>query len=297
MPSTVSYIDTEADHSGEDSENEEVVSNSESEEDDFIIDDDSSPNDNESHMQLDAQLNQDEAENENASARAIANRFNEQSANRASRASSSSTQEEQPTRAPVTRTVAPQEGARPPPKIVTSSSKPIGPQTVFMPEKPSFNIVGSATPALTLAFPVWLGVYSKGSLAEVEMAQAIQYVLNAATTVQQKDGARISVTLWCMGHSASKRGMSYREALKCSAIPGTYLAEIFCQDMSAVKKLSDCINDFRTHLRQGENKDSGTSFITKLKKKIEMNVTRDRFNLIEPRYLFIFFPISPFSKN
>ena len=53
-----------------------------------------------------------------------------------------------------------------------------------MPEKTSFNIAGGAPPVLTLAFPVWLGVYSKGSLAEVEMAQAVQYVLNAATTVR-----------------------------------------------------------------------------------------------------------------
>lgn len=40
-----------------------------------------------------------------------------------------------------------------------------------MPDKPSFNIVGAATPALVLAMPVWLGAYAKGSLAEVEMAQ------------------------------------------------------------------------------------------------------------------------------
>ena len=154
-----------------------------------------------------------------------------------------------------------------------------------MPEKTSFNLAGGAPPVLVMAFPVWLGVYSKGSLAEVEMAQAIQYILNAATVVQQKDGARIHVTLWCMGRSASKKNMSYKEALKCSACPGKYVAEVFCQDMVAVKKFSDCINDFRTHLKQGENKDTGMSFITRLKKKIEMHVNRDRFNLIEPRMI------------
>lgn len=124
-----------------------------------------------------------------------------------------------------------------------------------MPDKPSFNVVGAATPALVLALPVWPGAYAMGSLAEVEMAQvcwplfiskkridryilttffcffiqAIQYILNAATTVQQKDGARIHVTLWCMGRSASVRGMSYKDALKCSANPGMaeFLLEIW----------------------------------------------------------------------
>ena len=114
-------------------------------------------------------------------------------------------------------------GASPPPKEVTASFKPIGPQTVFMPEKPSINISGPVKPALTLALPVWLGVYAHGSLAEIEMAQAVQYILNAATTVQQQDGARIQVTLWCMGRCASMRGMSYKEALKCSANPGEWL--------------------------------------------------------------------------
>ena len=44
-------------------------------------------------------------------------------------------------------------------------------QVVFMPDKPSFNVVGAATPALVLALPVWPGAYAMGSLAEVEMAQ------------------------------------------------------------------------------------------------------------------------------
>ena len=90
------------------------------------------------------------------------------------------------------------------------------------------NIAGAARPVLTLALPVWLGAYNKGSLAEVEMAQAIQYVLNAATTVQQKDGARIHVTLWCMGRSSSVRGMSYKQALLCSANPGRFVVSLLC---------------------------------------------------------------------
>ena len=79
--------------------------------------------------------------------------------------------------------------------------------------------------------------------------------------------------------------MSYKEALACSANPGKYVAEVFCQDLEAVKKLSDCINDFKTHLRHGDTKENGASFITRLKKKIEMHVSRDRFLLIEPRML------------
>ena len=63
------------------------------------------------------------------------------------------------------------------------------------------------------------------------------------------------------------------------------MAEIFCQDLNAVKKFSDCINDVKTHLKQGETKENGMSFITKLKKKVEMHVPRDRFNMIEPRML------------
>jgi len=63
------------------------------------------------------------------------------------------------------------------------------------------------------------------------------------------------------------------------------VAEIFCQDLAAVKKFSDCVNDVKSHLKQGETKENGLSFISKLKKKIEMHVPRDRFNLIEPRML------------
>ncbi len=54
------------------------------------------------------------------------------------------------------------------------------------------------------------------------------------------------------------------------------MAEIFCQDLAAVKKFSDCINDIKSHLKQGETKENGISFISKLKKKIEMHVPRDR---------------------
>lgn len=278
-----SFLDVEAEHSGDESPHDVTPVDSDSEMDDFIVDDEeTSPN--ELQQELDTRMNLDTIEEEVEDARRIAEKFERRAAENSKNCAIPETNSPRPS-LPIPRT--PSNPSRvaplPPPKIVSSTSKPIGAQIVFMPEKPSFNIVGVATPVLTLAFPVWLGVYSKGSLAEVEMAQAIQYVLNAATTVQQKDGARITVTLWCIGRSVSKKGMSYKEALKCSAIPGKYLAEVFCQDMNAVKKLSDCINDFRTHLRQGENKETGTSFITKLKKKIEMHVTRDRFNLIEPR--------------
>ena len=50
--------------------------------------------------------------------------------------------------------------------------------------------------------------------------------------------------------------------------------------MTDVKKFSDCVNDFKFHLSP-----LGLSFMSKLKKKIEMHVPRDRFNLIEPRML------------
>tara|TARA_B100000900_G_C20586424_1_gene719778 strand:- start:1632 stop:2477 length:846 start_codon:yes stop_codon:yes gene_type:complete len=278
-----SFLDIEAEHSGDEFSNDVPPVDSDSEMEDFIVDDeDSSPN--ELQQQLDSRMNLDTIEEEIEDAKKIAEKFERQAAENSKKRAFEEESPSGPSPPIPSTSINPRNvSPPPPPKIISSTSKPIGAQVVFMPEKPSFNIVGAATPVLTLAFPVWLGVYSKGSLAEVEMAQAIQYVLNAATTVQQKDGARITVTLWCIGRSVSKRGMSYKEALKCSAVPGKYLAEVFCQDMNAVKKLSDCINDFRTHLRQGENKETGTSFITKLKKKIEMHVTRDRFNLIEPR--------------
>ena len=65
---------------------------------------------------------------------------------------------------------------------------------------------------------------------------------------------------------------------------GKYVAEIFCQDLAAVKKFSDCVNDIKSHLKQGETKENGMSFISKLKKKIEMHVPRDRWLLL---YTFI----------
>ena len=79
--------------------------------------------------------------------------------------------------------------------------------------------------------------------------------------------------------------MSYKEALLCSANPSKYVAEIFCRDMDAIKKLGDCISDFKSHLRHGDTKENGPSFISRLKKKIETHVNRDRFLLIEPRML------------
>ena len=84
--------------------------------------------------------------------------------------------------------------------------------------------------------------------------------------------------LMVYGKMCFGKGMSYKEALLCSANPGKYVAEIFCQDIDAVKKFSDCLNDINVHLKMG-------AFITKLKKKIEMHVPRDRFNIIEPRML------------
>ena len=268
------YTDIEAEVSGSE-DNSQDNSLFDEEEDNMMedfIDDDETMEDEGTHVAMDM----DNAALEAEQTREFAQRLQERLS------------QVQATRAPVPAPLIPvsrTEKKQTQPQEVSAAHKPIGPQIVFMPDKPSINIASPAKPVLTLALPVWLGVYSKGSLAEVEMAQAIQYVLNAATMVQQKDDARIYVTLWCMGRPTSVKNMSYKEALRCSANPGKYVAEIFCQDIASVKKFSDCLNDVRTHLKQGETKDYGMSFISKLKKKIEMSVSRDRFNLIEPRMI------------
>ena len=38
------------------------------------------------------------------------------------------------------------------------------------------------------------------------------------------------------------------------------MAEIFCQDLAAVKKFSDCVNDVKSHLKQGETKENGLTW-------------------------------------
>ncbi len=263
------YIDGEAQLSQDEFDSgDEFIKDADSQDNLFIDNSDVVMEDDSSHMEVD--MNQIAVESEQTMQQALAVQSRLETALQTRQAQPVNT-----SRSPVVNTCIPKKSKV---KEVTESYKPIGPQIVFMPEKASINIAGAVKPVLTLALPVWLGAYTNGSLAEVEMAQAIQYVLNAATIVQQKDGARIYVTLWCMGRCASVRGMSYKEALLCSANPGKYVAEIFCQDIDAVKKFSDCLNDINVHLKMG-------AFITKLKKKIEMHVPRDRFNIIEPRML------------
>ena len=176
------YTDIEAEVSGSE-DNSQDNSLFDEEEDNMMedfIDDDETMDDEGTHVAMDM----DNAALEAEQTREFAQRSQERLS------------QVQATRAPVP---APlflyQEPKTSQPQEVSAAHKPIGPQIVFMPDKPSINIASPAKPVLTLAPPVWLGVYSKGSLAEVEMAQAIQYVLNAATMVQQKDDARIYVTL------------------------------------------------------------------------------------------------------
>lgn len=180
------FLDDEAEHSGEDMLVDSDNEMSGDEENSNFINDSEEEDDGTSHMKLDSIRNAEEAENDVFLASQT-----ERHLTTIMEATSSAPEAE--SSMPVAPVTVPN---RPllPPKVVTSMYKPVGPQTVFMPDKPSQNAIRGVTPTLTLAFPVWMGAYSSGSLADVEMAQAVQYVLNAATIVQQKDGAQIKVS-------------------------------------------------------------------------------------------------------
>lgn len=175
------FLDDEANASGDDVLMDHDAYSSSDDDDIEVLDDSETDGTaNVSHMELDALRSNDDADGTVEFARQTERRLNtimEDVGN-------------PPAAVPMAPVVAP---PRPilPAKVVTAMFKPVGPQIVFMPNKPSLNTTAGAVSALTLAFPVWMGAYSHGSLAEVEMAQAVQYVLNAATTVQQKDGARV----------------------------------------------------------------------------------------------------------